>query len=80
MKLIFHLKSAIKSINFLPTATLFDIYLPTAASNLTRCKHLVFYSVSQNKNYKPIDMNIYVWHNSLSDAFIYLDNHLEDFK
>ena len=72
MKLIFHLKSAIKSINFLPTATLFDIHPPTAASNLTRCKHLVFYSVSQNKNYKPIDMNIHEWHDSHQRTFIWI--------
>ena len=63
------------SINFLSTTTFFDINLPTAASHLIRCKHLVFYSVSQNKNNKYIHMNIYVWHNSLRDvqrAFFYI--------
>ena len=62
------------SINFLSTTTFFDINLPTAASHLIRCKHLVFYSVSQNKNNKYIHMNIYVWHNSLSDerSFIWI--------
>ena len=57
---------------FLINYNFFDINLPTAASYLIRCKHLVFYSVSQNKNNQYIHMNIFVWHSSLRDVSLFI--------